>query len=141
VWEQRIFYFDGFLNYVDVTDVTKVIYDLLYSPIEGERFIVSAGNISYRDFFGMIATEFNKKAPSVKLSKNFLKIGAAVESFRSWISGSEPRLTRETARLAGSEFLFENKKIKNKLNFEFQPIDKTLQRCCEYYIGKMKSKK
>ena len=57
-----------------------------------------------------------------------------METFYAQIIGAEPRLTKETARLAGSEFLFENKKIKNLLNFEFQPIDKTLQRCCRYYI-------
>jgi len=141
VWQQQPFYMDGYLNYVDVTDVTDLIYTLLYANVEGERFIASAGKISYKDFFGMIAKEFNKKSPSVKLTKNFLKIGAVVESFRSWITGAEPRLTRETARLAGPEFLFENQKIRNSLNFEFQPIDKSLQRCCRYYMEKMKSKK
>lgn len=141
VWEEKPFYLDGFLNYVDVIDVTELIYTLLHTNIEGERFIASAGKISYKDFFGMIAKEFNKKPPSIKLTKNFLKIGAFVESFRAGIAGAEPRLTRETARLAGSEFLFENQKIRNRLNFEFQPIDKTLQRCCGYYIEKMKAKK
>jgi len=141
VWGQKPFYFDGFLNYVDVTDLTEIIYKLLHSNIEGERFIASAGKISYKDFFGMIAKEFNKKPPSIALAKSFLKIGAVVENFRSWIAGTEPGLTRETARLAGSEFLFENQKIRNRLNFDFQPIDKTLQRCCRYYIEKMKAKK
>lgn len=141
VWDQKPFYIDGFVNYVDVMDVTIIIHRLLHAEIEGERFTVSAGKISYKDFFGMIAIEFNKKSPSIKLTKNFLKIGAFVESFLARITGSEPRLTRETARLAGSEFRFENEKIRNRLNFEFQPIDKTLRRCCAYYIGKMKGKK
>jgi dihydroflavonol-4-reductase len=141
VWQQKPFYIDGFVNYVDVMDVTELTYQLLHSDIEGERLIASAGKISYKNFFGMIAKEFNKKAPDVKLTKNLLKIGAFVEGLVSWISGSEPRLTPETARLAGSEFLFENQKIRNLLKFEFQPIDKTVQRCCSYYMEKMKAKK
>lgn len=141
VWQQKPFYIDGFVNYVDVLDLTDLTYTLLYSDIEGERFIASAGKISYKDFFEMIAKEFNKKAPSIQLGKTFLKIGAFVEGVISGITGAEPRLTPETARLAGSEFLFKNQKIRNKLKFEFQPIDKTLRRCCLYYIEKMKAKK
>ncbi|MBA4053299.1 MAG: epimerase [Marivirga sp.] len=141
VWQQKPFYIDGFVNYVDVLDLTEITYALLHSDIEGERFIASAGKISYKDFFGMIAKEFNKKAPSIQLGKNFLKIGAFLEGLISGITGAEPRLTPETARLAGSEFLFQNQKIRNKLKFEFQPIDGTLRRCCLYYIEKMKAKK
>jgi len=141
VWGQRPFYIDGVLNYVDVEDLSDLIYALLNSELEGERFIASAGKISYKDFFEKIANQFNKKPPSIKLTKNFLKIGAMVERFRTRIAGGEPAITRETARLAGSDFVFENKKIKNKLNFEFQPIDKTLQRCCGYYLAKMAPKK
>lgn len=141
VWDQKPFYFDGPLNYVDVKDVADLIYALLYSGIEGERFIASAGKISFKDFFDRVAKEFNKKAPSIRLTKNLLGIGAFAEGLRSRIAGVEPRLTRETARLAGGEFIFENQKIKNRLNFEFRPIDKTLQRCCGYYVQKMKSRK
>jgi dihydroflavonol-4-reductase len=141
VWGEKPFYTEGSLNYVDVLDVTNIIYKLLHAPIEGERFILSAGKISFKDFFGMIAKEFNKKAPAISVNKNFLKIGAYLETWRSIISGTEPQLTKETARIAGTEFLFENRKILKRLDFEFQPIDKTLQRCCRYYMEKMKSKK
>lgn len=140
-WDEKPFYMDGFINYVDVKDVSELAYRLLLSKIEGARFIVSAGKISYKDFFGKLAKEFNKKAPTLRLTSNILRIGALIETFYAKIIGAEPRLTRETARLAGSEFLFDSEKIKNLLNFEFQPIDKTLQRCCRYYIMKGKPKK
>jgi dihydroflavonol-4-reductase len=141
VWNEKPFYFDGFVNYVDVKDVSELTHRLLSSNIEGIRLIVSAGKISYKDFFGKLAKEFSKKPPSIRLTAKFLKFGAMLETFYSQIVGAEPRLTKETARLAGSEFLFENKKIRNLLNFEFQEIDKTLQRCCRYYIMKGKPKK
>jgi len=141
VWEQKPFYIGGFVNYIDVQDLVEITYTLLRSDISGERFIASAGKISYKDFFGMIAKEFNKKAPSIELGKTFLKVGAFLEGVISGITGGEPRLTPETARLAGSDFLFQNKKLTNTLKFEFQPIEKTLQRCCLYYIEKMKAKK
>jgi dihydroflavonol-4-reductase len=141
IWKQTPFYSDGSINYVDVVDVAKIIYTLLRMPIEAERFIVSAGKMSYKELFGLIAKGFGKKIPSIRVNKNFLKIGAYFETLRTILSGSEPRLTKETARIAGADYLFENRKIVDRLNFEFQPIDKTLQRCCRYYMDKMNAKK
>ena len=141
VWEEKPFYFDGSLNYVDVDDLVGLIETLLESNIQGERFIASAGKISYFEFFEMVALQFNKKKPSIRLGNTLLKAGAVAEGLLSRITGNEPRLTRETARLAGAEFTFENQKIRNSLNFEFQPIDKTLKRCCGYYMAKMNPKK
>ncbi len=140
-WEQHPFYIDGFVNYVDVADVVEVIYNLLHDGVEGERFIVSTGKISYKDLLHKMSHEFKKKSPSVRLTKGVLKPVAFIEWFRTWLTGTEPRMTKETARLAGADFLFENDKIRNKLNFEFQPIDETLKRCCRYYMEKMILKK
>jgi nucleoside-diphosphate-sugar epimerase len=141
IWRQSPFYSDGSINYVDVLDVAKIIYMLLRMPVEAERYIVSAGKVRYKELFGLIAKEFGKKIPSIKINKNFLSIGAYFETWRAIIAGSEPRLTRETARVAGVNYLFENRKIVDQLNFEFQPIDKTLQRCCRYYMDRMNAKK
>ncbi|HEY5746844.1 MAG TPA: NAD-dependent epimerase/dehydratase family protein [Chryseolinea sp.] len=136
VWDEKPFYMDGFLNYVDVRDVADLSYRLLNHPVQGERFIASAGKISYSDFFSSIARKFNKKSPGIKVSKGVLSVMAAVEAVRAKIAGVEPLVTRERARLAGTEFLYESTKIRNTLNFEFQPIDETLQWCCEYYMEK-----
>lgn len=141
IWRQSPFYSDGSVNYVDVEDVATIICKLLKMPVEAERFIVSAGKVRYKELFGLIAKEFGKKNPSIRVATNFLKIGAYFETWRAIIAGSEPRLTKETARIAGVDYLFENRKIVEELNFEFQPIDKTLQRCCRYYIDRVNDEK
>lgn len=140
-WEERPFYIDGSLNYVDVRDVASASYALLKSPLENERFIVNAGTISFKEFFNAVAATFGKKGPSIKLSKNFVKIVAGLEVFRGWMSHSEPLITTETARLAGTYFKFENNKIKNSFHFEFLTLDDTLAWCCRYYMQKFGLKK
>ena len=139
--EQKPFYIDAFLNYVDVRDVARCVNQLLQLDHQGQRFIISAGSISYKDFFEKIASLLNKKPPFLRLTKNILKVAAQVETFRSWFTRSEPLITRETAKLAGTHFQYDNKKIRNILNFEFQNIDNTLVWCCNYYNKKMNSKK
>lgn len=140
-WDEKPFITDGFINYVDARDVANIVYPLLHHKIEGERFIVSAGNISYENFFKKLAIQFNKKPPHIKLGKTSLKILARIESFRTLFTNAEPIMTSERARLSGSEFLYESEKIKNLLHFEFQTIDETLQWCCEYYIRENQLKK
>ena len=135
------FYMDGFLNYVDVRDVSSVVYQLLDSNIQAQRYIVSAGNISYKELFEKIAVQFNSKPPTLKIPKEIATFIAKLEVLRSWFTGSEPLITRETALRSGSSFIYDNQKIRNTLNFEFQPIDKTLSWCSEYYKKKMSSKK
>ncbi len=141
IWKKNFFYIDGFLNYVDVRDVSSIVYQLLDSNLQGQRFIVSAGNISIKEIFEKIALQFNSQPPSLKIPKNIALVIAKLEALRSWFTGSEPVITRETALKGGSSFLYSNQKIRNILNFDFQPIDKTIVWCCDYYKKKMSSKK
>lgn len=138
VWDERPFYIDSFLNYVDVRDVADATYRLLRADHRGERFILNAGAIALPEFLNKMAVRFSKKPPAMRLNKTILRLVAAGESVRSWFSRSEPLITRETARLAGTRFLYRNEKIKKQLNFEFQTIDQTLEWCCEYYMKQSK---
>lgn len=140
VWDQRPFYLDAHLNYVDVRDVAGVAVQLIDSEIEANRFIVSAGKISFYDFFKKVARFFNKKAPSIKPPQKLLLVVAGLERIRTWFTKTEPIITSETVRLAGTEFLYNNKKVRMELDFEFQPIDTTLHWCCQYYIRQMDTK-
>lgn len=141
VWDEKPFYVDSYINWVDVRDVAEATYQLLYAHCPGERFIVNADSIALIDFFSQTAQRFNKKIPSIRLSQPLIKILAILESFRTWINATEPLITRETARLAGSEFLYQNEKIRKRLNFTFQTVDQTLDWCCQYYMNRSNRKK
>jgi nucleoside-diphosphate-sugar epimerase len=135
VWDERSFYIDGYLNYVDVRDVASAIVQLHDSDVNGERFILNAGSVSFEKFFNEIATRFHKKPPSVKLRKRTLKVAAFADNIRAKMLGKEPLITRETARLAGTSFHYSSKKIQNTLNFRFKSIDETLDWCCNHYLN------
>lgn len=141
VWDERPFYIDGSLNYIDVRDVAAAVFMLLNSGMENDRIIASAGAVSFKEFFDAIAVRFGKKPPRHELNRNFIKIVTGIEAFRSAISRSEPLITPETARLAGSHFQYQNQKIKTLLNFEFKTLDNTLDWCCRYYMQKFDLKK
>jgi dihydroflavonol-4-reductase len=135
VWDQKPFYIDGTLNYIDVRDVSEVVVQLLSLPIEAERFILNAEGIPFIEFFTQVAKKLNKKPPSIKLNQTLLKTVAFAETLRSLMTRSEPLITQETARLAGTQFTYNSRKIRNTINFEFKSIDNTLSWCCGYYLN------
>ena len=140
-WKRRPFYIDADLNYVDVRDVATIACKFLESTHSAERFIINAGNISFKSLFEKMAAHFKVKPPGILISKKMLMIIAKSEAVRSLLAGSEPIITRETAQIADTRFFYDNEKIKKILNFEFQSIDKTLEWCCNYYNKKFSPKK
>lgn len=140
-WKQRPFYINGSLNYVDVQDVAEASLQLFNSPIEGERFIISAGSIPFKTFFDKTANAFQKKSHGINVNPTIANLLATIESARSWLTGSEPLITPETARLIDTFFQYDNQKVKKAINFNFQTIDSTLQWCCDHYKRKYGIKK
>ncbi|MCK6616408.1 MAG: NAD-dependent epimerase/dehydratase family protein [Cyclobacteriaceae bacterium] len=140
VWNQRPFYIDGSLNYVDVRDLSEAIIRLFQSDIEGERFILNAGSIPYHDFFATVAKHFNRTPPRIKLSKTMLTWLARAERVRSALTGANPLITPETARLAGTSFFYSNQKVIAALNMAFQPIEQSIDWCCDWYATQANKK-
>jgi dihydroflavonol-4-reductase len=132
-WQEKPFYMDGSFNYVDARDVAAIALQLFDSTLENERFILNAGSIGFKDFFDSLARNFNKRGPTIKVGKPFLKPLAAFESLRTRLIKSEPIITRETARLAGTHFHYNAQKIQKTLNFKFQSFDATVAWCCSRY--------
>lgn len=132
-WQQKPFYMGGAMNFVDVRDVASIALQLFDSSIENERFILNAGSVPFKNLFDTLAGNFGKKGPFIKVDKPFLAPLAALESLRTRLMGTEPIITRETARLAGTHYYYKAEKIKKALNFQFQTFETTAQWCCERY--------
>lgn len=134
VWQQKQFYTDGMINFVDVRDVVEMVRVLTYGNFNGERFIASAGSIALIHLFEQIASRFNRKPPYIKVAPSLTTLVAALESVRSALLQREPLVTRQTARLAKEKFHYDNKKATTQLGIRFRPLGETLDWCCQYYL-------
>ena len=140
-WNETPFYTDGSLNYVDARDVAEAVYQLYKNPRPGEKFILSANSLPYRDFFQKVATRFNKRPPSIKISP-FLSYWAGwAEEMRSLLIQQEPIVTRQSARMAIQSFQYNNKKARVELGIRFRPLEETLDWCCDQYLRNVKPNK
>lgn len=126
------FYSNGITGYVDVRDVADIMIKLMNSDIKNERFILNSENISYRDVFTKISNCFDKAPPKYKAGKFLSEVAWRLERLKSMATGSKPLITKETARSANNKTFYSNQKIKNKLNYEFTPIDDAISNTCEF---------
>ena len=134
IWDEKRYYTEGWLNYVDVRDVSGIIRELIEKRIKGERFIVSAGTMSYKDLFDKIAVKLNKRSPYKKVTAFTLKLAVAAERIKSLFTGKMPLITSESAKVSQNQISYDNAKILKKLNFKFARVEDTLEWTCREFL-------
>jgi len=135
VWKGMPFYTTGVNGYVDVKDVARAMISLMDNNISGERFILAGENMEMRNYLDMVAGQFNKKKPFIEAGKFLSQIAVVADSFKSVFTGREPSLTKETARSVQNRFYYSSKKINEKINFEFSPINETITEICNHFLN------
>ncbi|SNR53448.1 SDR family oxidoreductase [Lutibacter flavus] len=127
------FYTEGVTGFVAVNDVVKIMMVLMKNTIKNERYILVAENVSFKTVFSQIALNFNKKEPSIKVSKLMSEIGWRVEKIKSTLTNKPPVLTKHSAKSIHNNYTFSSEKIKKALDFEFEPITSSIKNVCEFY--------
>ena len=106
------------------------------STINEERFIVNGNTWSFKKLQDTIADGFGKKRPQKKTTPFLMAVAWRLEKFKSLFTGKKPLLTKESARVAQSQTWFENDKILKALpDFSFTPLDESIKKACEKYVG------
>ncbi len=122
-------YTKGMSGFVDVLDVVDAMQLLMESEVTGQRYVLSADNMHYRDLFNSIATAFNKRLPYKKVTPFLAGIVWRLEALKGLITGKAPLLTKETAATAQAVVKFNNRKFLDAFpNFKYRNLEETIQR-------------
>ncbi len=133
-------YASGITGFVDVRDVVKAMIQLMNSNISAERFIISAENRTYADVFNLIAKAFGKKLPHKKVTPVLAKIVWRLEALKSYFTGKDPMITKETASTALAKVNFDNSKLKKFLpDFTYLKIEDSVAYTCALLQQKINS--
>jgi nucleoside-diphosphate-sugar epimerase len=127
------FYPPGKAGYLDVRDVCKAAILLMDQDISGERFILNAKNLAYKELLTMAATVFENEPPKYKLRPWMLEAAWRGATLGSWLNGKKPKITRETARSAMQKNVFDNSKVIDQTGMEFLSIEESLKAIKEFY--------
>jgi dihydroflavonol-4-reductase len=135
VWDGLRFYTAGATGFVDVRDVVRFLDLLLQTDVSEERFILNGENRSYQWLFERIAQHLGKSAPNIAVTPFLAAIAWRVEWLKSRFSGKRPLITRETARTSAHTFVYHADKSRAFFpNFEYTPIEKTLQDTADKFL-------
>ncbi|MEO1624578.1 MAG: NAD-dependent epimerase/dehydratase family protein [Bacteroidota bacterium] len=133
VWDGLRFYPVGGSAFVDANDVASMSVSLMESPLKNRRFIASAVNKSYKELFSDIARRLDRQPPSVRVAPWLAQTVANVLSFPTQLLGVKTPLPRDIAKLTSHTFYYDNERSRDELNFEYTPIDQTLERICKAF--------
>ncbi len=125
------FYTNGATGLVDVEDVANCMILLMNSEITEERFILSAENLNYKDFFTEIAHGFGIKAPAIAAKPWMLGIAWRTAKLLAFFTRKAPFLTKDAARSSFNLSYYSNQKIKNTLNLNFKPLHQSITEVCQ----------
>lgn len=130
-YDEFPWYTEGTGGFVDVADVVRAMIQLMESPASAERFILCGHNLSYREVFTAIAKEFGKKPPRRKVTDVLAAIVWRWAAVKSFFTGKEPLLTRETSHTARAKVVFSNSKLPDRLpGFVYTPFTTSIERIC-----------
>jgi nucleoside-diphosphate-sugar epimerase len=121
------FYPSGKLNWVGVENVTEAIYKALTTnDFNSNRYIISAGSVSYQEFFRVLADKVDKRAPYIEAKFYTMALAYYLKQIEGLFREKENLLTKETLKLIKTNIEFENSKSTNDLGIEYHSLDYTI---------------
>ncbi len=135
IWKGLTYYTEGINGFVDVRDVVKIMKTLMEKNIFRDQYIVVSENISFKELINNIAQNLDINGPNVKANKFLSSLAWRMETLRCHLTGKEPVITRESARIALDQQRYSNKKIRELLNLDFIPIQKSVQEVSRHFLS------
>lgn len=125
---------DGVTASVDVRDVVRAMRMLAQEPrAVGNRFVLAAENLSFRDLATLVALAAGKPTPVFTVRRWAVEIVRVLMGTLSALTGVENRLSKSVVRNSVSKNYYNGDKIKQFIPFEYTPIKHTVERIVKLY--------
>lgn len=134
VYNQSRAYPIGVNGLVDVRDVAKAVLLAVSSDCDGERFILSAENWSYKDFLYRIAQNLGVKPPKYPLDPFLAALAWRFYGLMGWFKNQSPLITRETVKSMSVRSSYDNTKSREILGISYRNITETLEETCNVFL-------
>lgn len=127
------YYTKGITGYVDVRDVSKAMIELMNSEIKNERFILNSEDCSFEFILKNIAKQIGIEGPSKYANRKMTEIAWRLAYLRKIFLFKPAGFTQENAQSAHNIHYHSNRKITEALDFEFIPIEKSIEDTLKHY--------
>jgi nucleoside-diphosphate-sugar epimerase len=127
IWQGLRFYPKGTTGFVDVRDVVRFMVLLMNSGLNGERYILSGENLSFRQVFHEIARALGVRPPSIAVTPLIREAAWRAAWLAGKFTGRAPFITKQTARSSARTYYYDNRKSLAAFPFSYTPISQTVQ--------------
>ncbi|MGB5229337.1 NAD-dependent epimerase/dehydratase family protein [Eudoraea sp.] len=128
------YYFPGGTGFISVGDVIKIMVLLMDSPIKNERFIAVAENLSFKSILEIISLGFNRPPPKIGLKFWQLEVFWRIDWAINLFIPKKRKLTKQRLMSLRYPQLYDNLKVKEALNIEYEQIKSCVSFSCQKYI-------
>jgi dihydroflavonol-4-reductase len=129
------FYNPGITGFVPAVDVARAIRVLLDSDVHnGERFVLVSDSLPYKEFFAWVAESVKAKAPSTAPPAFVVGLAARLSQFVAGITGKEPLITPQTARMSRGKFQYDGSKICKRFDFKYSDLRQIVKETGTQYL-------
>ncbi|WP_033959898.1 NAD-dependent epimerase/dehydratase family protein [Psychroserpens jangbogonensis] len=128
------YYTSGTSGYVGVWDVCDIMFKLMHSDLENERYILISENLSFNDFQKKVAQALNVNPAKKEASTFILEIGWRLDWLMSKLFGKRRKISKQLAKSVRTKTIYDNSKIKNALQIEFRTIENSIAKVSKYYL-------
>lgn len=135
------FYPKGATGFVDVRDVAKAVRKSIGADINGERLILNADNLSYKDLFGKVCRHACQKPPQSTIPDWTHPLFSSFARLSSWITGQKPIVTSTSLRISSQSIQYTNQKAQKLLDLEYRPLDTTIKETTQIYMEALNENK
>ncbi|KXX67997.1 NAD-dependent epimerase/dehydratase family protein [Flammeovirga sp. SJP92] len=120
------FYPSGLFSSVDVRDVSQSVVNALRLPITGERFILNASNLPFKEALTIISKQLNVNPPVKSISRSTVMFLYYIKKIFSIFSSKQNALTKDLINTLFSTYQYQNIKAIEKLDIRFYSLEETM---------------
>ncbi|OAV43779.1 NAD-dependent epimerase/dehydratase family protein [Lewinella sp. 4G2] len=135
VAKERSFYPTGRAGFVDVQDVVDAILHLADTQIDGQRILLNADNLTWKEFLEQAAASIDAEPPTRSMPAWQSAFLWPVDKVRTMITGQKPIITRETHRSTQSDFRYDGSSFTEILSKPYRDIYDTIRRVGTAYLS------
>ncbi|MEM9929479.1 MAG: NAD-dependent epimerase/dehydratase family protein [Bacteroidota bacterium] len=131
LWRQaareRGFYPTGTTGFVDVDDVVEATLAILERDQDGERFLLNAENMPWKEAMRLMASSINAKPPTLRVPAWQSALLWPVELLRARLTGAKPLITKESHQNVQANFRYDGSAYVKATGNQYQDIKHTIR--------------
>jgi len=127
------YYTLGVTGYVGVSDVITCMTRLMEGSIKNQGYILVAENLRFKDFQDQCCEALGVSKPSKEAKPWLLEIAWRLDWLNHYLFGQRRKLSKQLAKTSSTRTFYDASKIKEALNYEFEPLKKSIETTAKWY--------